>query len=73
LRDDSPRHTSHKKAHPEASTPGGHYSLFIVSESFQGLSRLDRERSVVEILRPLFNTNEIHALQMTLRAPSEIT
>jgi BolA protein len=66
LRDDGAQHAGH---HHKGQ--GGHFTLFLISEAFHGLSRLERERTVIEALRPLFDAKEIHALSMTLRSPEE--
>ena len=66
LQDDSAKHVGH----PGASSGGGHYSVVIVSGSFEGLSRLERHRQVYTVLEPLIGA-EIHALAIRTIAVSE--
>ena len=66
LRDDSAWHAGHVGA----NSPGGHYRVTLVSESFEGLSRLEQHRAVNEALQELFGTR-IHALELRTAAPSE--
>ncbi len=66
LHNDSPKHIGHSH-----KGEGGHYSVFMISEAFHGLSRIERERSVVTALKPLFDAQLIHAIQLTLRSPEE--
>ena len=66
LVDDSAKHAGH----PGASSGGGHYSVVVVSEAFEGLSRLDRHRLVYEALGNMVGT-EIHALALRTATASE--
>jgi len=66
LRDDSAKHVGH----PGASLGGGHYSVVIVSATFEGLSSLERHRQVYTALDPLIGT-EIPALAIRTIAASE--
>ncbi|MBP6562793.1 MAG: BolA family transcriptional regulator [Neisseriaceae bacterium] len=43
---------------------GGHYAVIIVSDAFNGVSRIQRQRIVNEPLSELFKTNQIHALSI---------
>lgn len=67
LQDDSARHAGHAGA----ASGGGHYVLRIVSEHFEGQSRLTRHRLVYDSLRDLMHS-DIHAMAITAIAPSEI-
>jgi len=67
LSDDSANHAGHAGAHPGGET---HYSLRMVSAAFAGLSRVERQRRVYEVLRGEFDTG-LHALSLTLKAPGE--
>lgn len=49
---------------------GGHYSLLLVSDEFEGKSMVQRHRMVMGILKDYFE-NGIHALTMDLRTPGE--
>ena len=66
LVDDSARHTGHAGA----TSGGGHYRVRIVSEAFEGQTRLEQHRMVNEALADLFGPT-IHALALETRAPSE--
>ena len=66
LRDDSAKHAGH----PGASLGGGHYSVVIVSGTFEGVSRLERHRQVYSVLEALIGA-EIHALAIRAIAASE--
>ncbi len=43
---------------------GGHYAVIVVSDAFQAVSRIQRQRIVNEPLSDLFKTNQIHALSI---------
>ena len=58
--DDSHRHAGHSGARPEGET---HYTVIIVAETFDGLSRVARQRAVMDVLRPEFETG-LHALSI---------
>lgn len=47
-----------------------HYRLEIVSESFRGKSRVDRQRTVNTLLAGEFSSG-LHALAMVTKAPGE--
>jgi BolA protein len=66
LRDESARHAGH----PGAASGGGHYSLLIVSEAFEGRKPLERHRMVYETLADLMG-RQIHALSMRTLTPAE--
>jgi BolA protein len=66
LHDESDRHAGH----PGATSGGGHFRVVIVSEAFEGLSRLEQHRLVNDALRDLFGP-VIHALGLTTCSPAE--
>ena len=66
LVDDSAKHVGH----PGATSGGGHYSIVIVADAFEGLGRLARHRLVYEALGGMVGS-EIHALAMVTRSPRE--
>ena len=66
LGDDSAKHVGHAGA----SSGGGHYSVLVVSDAFEGLSRLERHRQVYAALGSLVGA-EIHALAIQTIAASE--
>ena len=47
-------------------------SLFIVSNSFNGLSTLDRHKLVMGNLKEHFQSGEVHALSLITKTPTEI-
>ena len=65
IEDQSAEHAGHAGARA-----GAHYRLYMVSNAFAGLSRLQRHRLVYERLAPLM-AGHIHALTMSLYAPGE--
>lgn len=67
LTDDSNRHIGHAGAAPEGET---HFSLRMVSPAFAGLSRVARQRLVLEALGKEFATG-LHALALDLKTPEE--
>lgn len=50
---------------------GGHYAILIVSQTFEGLSRLARQRKVQDLLNDLFVKQHIHALSIIAKTPNE--
>ena len=68
IQDDSARHAGHAGAQAGGET---HYSVVIVSESFQAVSRVERSRMVHAVLSSEF-AEGLHALSLTLRAPVEM-
>lgn len=65
--DDSAKHAGHAGARAGGET---HYSVLIVSEAFEGLSRVARHRAVNDAVRAEFETG-LHALALTVRTPAE--
>ncbi len=67
ISDDSDKHVGH----PGARDGLGHYSVRIVSEQFQGKSRIERHRMVFSVLGTLMQT-DIHALRIEALTSDEI-
>ncbi len=65
--DESYRHEGHAGARPEGET---HFSVTIVAASFEGQSRVARQRLVYDALAEELATR-VHALSLTARAPGE--
>lgn len=65
--DDSGRHAGHAGARPDGET---HYAVTIVAAAFAGMSRVNRQRLVYDLLADEFRTG-LHALQLTTLAPGE--
>lgn len=66
VRDDSHLHAGHVGARDG----GGHFSVRIVAEQFQGLAPLARHRRVYAALDEMMN-GPIHALAITALTPDE--
>ena len=72
IEDDSWRHAGHHHDGGMDATPGGesHFNLVIVSDAFQGLSRLARQRAVNALLKAEL-AGPIHALSIQALTPQE--
>ena len=71
LQNDSEKHASHTQHLGGAGHTGDtHYKLTIVSSHFEGQSRIDRQRTVMNLLKSEF-TSGLHALEIKASAPSE--
>jgi BolA protein len=68
VNDDSHLHVGHAGA----ATGGGHFSVKIVSERFEGLRLVMRHRLVYDAVQGMMHT-DIHALAITAIAPSELS
>ena len=56
--------------HPGARAGGGHFHVLVVSEVFEGLTRIAAQRVVYEALADLMET-DIHALSMRTLTPDQ--
>ena len=65
--DDSHRHHGHAGWREGGET---HFNVTLVSAKFVGLSRVDRQRLVYQILAEEM-AGPVHALQLTTRAPGD--
>lgn len=68
IHDDSAEHAGHAGA----AAGGGHFSLVIVSEAFDGVPRLQRHQSVMARVADLL-PHPIHALSIRALAPEEFS
>ena len=50
---------------------GDHFEAILVSSEFAGKSRVQRQQLVNAILRPYFDSGELHALSMKTLTPEE--
>ncbi|MGO4476173.1 BolA family protein [Massilia sp. 2TAF26] len=66
--DDSHLHAGHAGA----ASGGGHYSVRIVSDRFEGQRLVMRHRLVYDAVQGMMHT-DIHALAITALAPSELS
>lgn len=65
ISDDSAKHAGHAGAAPGGET---HYTVEITSEAFEGLSRVQIQRTVMMVLQKEFDTG-LHALSLKAKAP----
>ncbi|RMF24210.1 MAG: BolA family transcriptional regulator [Deltaproteobacteria bacterium] len=63
--DESAGHAGHREA-----SAGGHFRVIIVSEAFEGLSRVERQRRVYDAVADEMS-GAVHALTMTCLTPAE--
>jgi len=49
-----------------------HFKVLVVSEKFAGLSRVDRQKQVNELLADEFKSG-LHALSLRCKSPSDVT
>lgn len=68
LIDNSHKHAGHGGAHPEGET---HFHLKITSSAFEGQTQLQRQRHVYTLLAEELK-ERVHALELSLRAPSDV-
>jgi acid stress-induced BolA-like protein IbaG/YrbA len=50
---------------------GHHFEAVIVSTHFAGRNRVQRQRMINAVLRPYFDSGELHALSMKTLTPEE--
>ena len=65
--DDSGRHAGHAGA---SASGESHFNIVVVSEVFQGLSRIERQRRINAALKEAFDGG-LHALSIKASAPGE--
>jgi stress-induced morphogen len=68
VEDDSARHAGHAGARQGGET---HFNVNMAAAAFEGMSRVARSRAVNDALAGEF-ADGLHALSLTLRAPSEL-
>jgi len=66
--DDSAKHAGHAGARPGGET---HFDVRIVAKSFDGLSRVERQRRVYAALAEELKA-QVHALSLTTLTPAEV-
>jgi BolA family transcriptional regulator, general stress-responsive regulator len=67
VEDESDRHAGHAGARPGGET---HFNVRIVSEAFDGVSRVERQRRVYAALADEMKVR-VHALSLTTLTPAE--
>ena len=65
--DESSMHAGHAGARPGGET---HFRLTVVAAAFEGLSRIDRQRRVYDVLADEMR-GEVHALSAVTLTPAE--
>jgi len=65
--DDSRRHRGHAGHDPRGES---HFNVLIVSERFEGINRVQRQRMVYDLLAEEL-ADRVHALSLTTLAPHE--
>ena len=50
---------------------GQHFEAIVVSAEFAGKSRVQRQQMVNALLKPYFDSGELHSLQMQTMTPDE--
>ena len=65
--DESHLHAGHAGARPEGET---HFRVVIVTAGFEGVSRLERQRRVMDVLSDELS-GPVHALAIRARTPAE--
>ena len=68
VEDDSARHAGHAGAGAGGET---HFNVMMAAAGFEGMNRVARSRAVNDALAGEFAAG-LHALSLTLRAPSEL-
>ncbi|MDR1164077.1 MAG: BolA/IbaG family iron-sulfur metabolism protein [Candidatus Accumulibacter sp.] len=51
---------------------GRHFEAVVVSSAFEGKSRVARQQMLNAVLKPHFDSGELHALSMKTLTPSEL-
>ena len=62
---------SHLHAGHAGNRGGGHYAVLLVSSVFAGQNRINRQRTVQNLLAVLFDEGLIHALSIRALTPEE--
>lgn len=57
--------------HLSVEGDGAHFAAVIVSDKFAGLNRVKRQQLINAILKPRFDSGELHALSMQTLTPEE--
>ena len=67
--DESHLHAGH--AGHAGNKGGGHYAILVVSNAFENIGRLQRQRMIKQLLQDLFSDGLIHALSIKATTPNE--
>jgi BolA protein len=66
--DESHRHAGHAGARPGGET---HFRVLLVSSVFRGVSRVERQRRVYDVLADEMK-DRVHALALSVKTPDEV-
>jgi BolA protein len=69
VEDESAKHAGHSGARASGQT---HFNVRIVAKRFEGLSRVERQRSVYAALADELKPGGVHALSLTTLTPAEV-
>jgi acid stress-induced BolA-like protein IbaG/YrbA len=58
-------------AHVQVSGDGSHFDAVVVSEAFEGLSPIKKQRLVMETVKPQIASGELHALSIKTLTPAQ--
>lgn len=58
-------------AEVQVTGDGEHFEAIVISDTFEGLSLLKRERLVMETVREQVASGELHALSIKARTPAQ--
>ena len=61
----------HRHVGRAGAKSGGHFKLYIVSQSFNNMTQINRHKLIYETLSELLKT-EIHALSINAKSPEEL-
>lgn len=64
--------SAHAKHAESKKHGGGHYKIFIVSDLFEGQTKIHREKWVTSLLADLLTAKQIHAISLSLKATAEV-
>lgn len=67
ITDDSAKHAGHAGSRPEGES---HFSVLVVSKTFEGKSKVERQRIIYKVLSEEMQQH-IHALALQTLAPNE--
>ncbi len=51
---------------------GDHFEAVVVSDEFEGLSLVEQHRLVHRALKPILDSDELHAFYLTTRTPAQV-
>lgn len=67
---DSRNHVNHLGQH-DGLDHESHFKIVVVAEAFSGMSRVERQRWVYDLLKTEMSTGALHSISMRLLSPEE--